>query len=690
MNPLAKHACTDIHRRNSEGAIRGSGLATQLRRLSVLVLRAAAMILAVPVFAATAAVSDNATGGSQAQNLQIAIHLLDYVGSDYPGAVRDGKVANPTEFEEQLEFSGQVVTLLSALPDERPKPALTVQSRALLELIRAKAEAPLVAAAASKLRWEIITAYNISVAPARVPDLTRGAALFAQHCAACHGNNGQGDGPLAAKLDPQPADFHNRVRQDQRSPYSLYSTITLGVAGTAMTGFTRLGEDDRWALAYYLTRFASSDAERAAGAKLWESGKAVAWVGNLQTLSTLSFTEARKAHGADAVSTLAFLRANPGRLLEHKEPPLETAIRGMRESARAYGSGDHSGALALAVNAYLEGFELVEASLSVRAPQLKSHVEQEMLAYRNLIKSGATARDVATKADAIIEMIQEARDVLNESAASAVATMTSAFIILFREGLEAILILAGMIAFLTKTGQRRGLRYVHAGWVVALLLGAATWVAASYFVRVSGASRELTEGVTALFSAVVLLYMGYWLHNKMYAQRWQQFIGAQMRGALSGGTLWGLALVSFFAVYREVFETVLFYQTLWIQAGETGRIPVLIGLALGSGGLVLLAWLIFRYAVRLPFGLFFGVSSALLAALAVVFGGKGIFALQAAGKLPVDAVAIPAVPALGIYPSVQVLAVQAVVLALVIAGFTWNHLSAKRIPTTQTKHNNPR
>ena len=634
-----------------------------------------------------AAAESTAAPDARAQN---AIHLLDYVGTDYSGAVGGGgKIVNQTEYEEQAEFAGKIAEQIDALPHQPAKPALIAQSKALLELIRAKAEAPLVAAAASKLRWEIITAYNVSVAPTRAPDLTRGAALFAQYCAACHGSNGQGDGPLAAKLDLRPANFHDRERQDQRSPYSFYSTITLGVAGTAMTGFPQLSEDDRWALAYYISRFANSDAERTAGQKLWESGKATAWVSGLQTLSTLSFAEARKAHGEDAVSTLAFLRANPGRLLEQKEPPLETALRGMRESAHAYGSGDRSGALALAVNAYLEGFELVEASLSARVPQLKSRVEQEMLAYRNLIKSGAAALDVAAKADAIIEMIQEARDVLDESAASTAATMTSAFIILFREGLEAILILAGMIAFLSKTGQRRGLRYVHAGWIVALLLGAATWVAASYFVRVSGADRELTEGVTALFSAVVLLYMGYWLHNKMYAQRWHQFINAQVRGALSDGTLWGLALVSFFAVYREAFETVLFYQTLWIQAGEAGRMPVLAGLALGSGGLALLAWLIFRYAVRLPLGLFFGASSALLAALAVVFGGKGIFALQAAGKLPVDAVAIPAVPALGIYPSVQVLSVQAIVLALVIAGFAWNHASANRAPAVKPKPDNP-
>lgn len=627
-----------------------------------------------------------ATPEATAQN---AIHLLDYVATDYAGAVgTGGKVANQTEYEEQAEFAGKVVEQIDELPHLPAKPVLIAQSKALLKLIRAKAEAETVAAAASKLRWAIIAAYNISVAPKHVPDPTRGATLFVQHCAACHGNNGQGDGALAAKLSPPPANFHDLERQTKRTPYGLYSTITLGVAGTSMTGFPQFSESDRWALAYYISRFVSNDTERAAGKQLWQSGKTVAWVNDLQALSTLSLAEARQAHGDGAANMLAYLRANPDQLLKQKDPPLETAIRNMRDSAHAYASGDRSGALELAITAYLEGFELVEASLSTRDPQLKSRIEQEMLAYRNLIKSGSVAGDIEAKAEIIIVMIQQARNTLEESTASAAATTMSAFIILFREGLEAILILAGMIAFLSKTGQQQGIRYVHAGWIVALLLGAVTWVAATYFVRVSGASRELTEGVTAFFSAIVLLYMGYWLHNKMYAQRWQQFINIQVRGALTGGTLWGLAFISFFAVYREAFETVLFYQTLWIQSGENGRTAVLAGLAFGSGGLGLLAWLTFRYAVKLPLSLFFGVSSVLLATLAVVFCGKGVFALQAAGKLPVDALTIPAVPVLGIHPSVQGLSVQAIALALVIAGFAWNHASASRTPATKSECDN--
>src|SRR5690606_14970065 len=129
----------------------------------------------------------------------------------------------------------------------------------------------------------------------------------------------------------------------------------------------------------------------------------------------------------------------------------------------------------------------------------------------------------------------------------------SAFAILLREGLEAILVVAAILAFLVKAGRRDAVRWVHAGWIAALALGFATWFAASYLLQISGASRELTEGLTALAAAAVLLSVGYWLHGKAYAQSWQRYIREKLSGALSGGTLAALAAVSFLAVYREVF-----------------------------------------------------------------------------------------------------------------------------------------
>src|SRR5690606_13761134 len=158
----------------------------------------------------------------------------------------------------------------------------------------------------------------------------------------------------------------------------------------------------------------------------------------------------------------------------------------------------------------------------------------------------------------------------------------------------------------------------------------------------SGATRELTEGITALVAAGVLFYVGFWMHSKLNARRWQAFIEESVRAALNRRSLWALAGIAFVAAYREVFETVLFFQALWVQSGSpvTSR-AVLGGFAAGAALIVAIAWAVFRFGVRLPLRQFFAVSAAVMITLAVIFTGKGMAALQEAGKLPLDPVDFP-------------------------------------------------
>jgi len=237
-------------------------------------------------------------------------------------------------------------------------------------------------------------------------------------------------------------------------------------------------------------------------------------------------------------------------------------------------------------------------------------------------------------------------------------------------------VLAALIAMLIKSGRREALRYVHAGWIAALGLGGLTWLAASYVVTVSGASREVTEGVTALVAAAMLLYVGFWMHRHAHAARWKAYLETRVESALSGRTLWALAAVSFVAVYREAFETVLFYQALWIEAGPEGRVAVGGGFVAAVVGLVLLAWLMLKLGLRLPVGWFFGVGSALMAVLAVVLAGKGIAALQHAGKVSVGALDLPAIPSLGVYPTWQGVVTQLALVLLIFAAFAYSRRRA--------------
>ena len=291
--------------------------------------------------------------------------------------------------------------------------------------------------------------------------------------------------------------------------------------------------------------------------------------------------------------------------------------------------------------------------------------------YRQMIGQQVPPAQLQARAADIDAALQTAADRLAHNNSSAWGSFVAGFIILGREGLEAILVLAAIFAFLRQSGRSEARRYVHGGWILALLAGAATWFAASHVIEISGAGRETTEGVVALVAAALLLYVGWWLHSRSYAQRWQQFVSERMQGALASRSLWALTLLAFLTVYREIFETILFYQALWIQGQHTA---LLLGLVAAATALAGVSWALFRFGVRLPLGTFFTASAVLIAVLAVVFTGNGVAALQEAGKLPLDPVAFFRLPLLGIHPNQEGLFLQALVLTAVLAGFGYNHL----------------
>lgn len=606
-----------------------------------------------------------------AESTRTVLHLLDYIAVDYAGAVEAGKIRSADEYKEMREFAGQAQALIAGLPTHPAQPALLAEARGLVQGIEAKAAAPEISAKAGALRWAVIRAYNVQVSPKSAPDLKRGAGLYAAQCAACHGAAGRGDGPAAKGLDPMPSNFHDLGRMAQRSVYGLYNTVTLGVDGTAMASFAQLSEEDRWALAFFVGNFPADDAVRTKGAALWRAGQGRDAFPDLANVATLSMNEVKERFGDDGVALQAFLRDSPQALAAMKPAPLEFAVAALAKSLDAYRQGARADAAQFAIQAYLEGFELVEASLQNIDAELMTRIEREMMAYRSAVQSGASVTQVEREAGIVLASLAEARAKLSGARISQAATFVSALVILLREGAEAILVVAAILAFTARAGRKDARRWVHVGWVAALALGFATWVVSNHLVEISGASREIAEGVTALVAAAMLLYVGYWLHSKSHSQAWQSFIGSKVTRTLSAGTVWTLGLVSFLAVYREAFETVLFYQALSTQAGPQGHAALLGGLAAGAALLVALAWVILRASVKLPIGLFFSVSGIVLVILAVIFTGQGIAALQEAGKIGSDAVSFIRLPLLGIYPTLQTLTAQAGTIVISAFALWW-------------------
>ena len=340
------------------------------------------------------------------------------------------------------------------------------------------------------------------------------------------------------------------------------------------------------------------------------------------------------------------------------------------ESLKAYRAGDRDGARKLALAAYLDGFEPVEPVLGARDATLMTHIERDMGEYRAAIDQGDPVEAVATKAAVLGTLFDDADRALSPDATSGTTTFIGAFTVLLREGLEALLIVVAMLAFLDKAERRDALRYVHGGWAGALIAGGATWVVATYMIGISGASRELTEGFGSILAAVVLLSVGIWMHGKAQAGQWQRYIREKLSKALDRKSGWFLFGLAFVVVYREVFETILFYAALWAQGSGAAMLA-------GAGTAVLLlgaiAWAMLRYSRQLPIATFFRYSSWLMAALTVVLAGKGIAALQEAGIIDIAPVAdAPRLSMIGLFPTIQSMAAQLFMLLIVFAGFAFN------------------
>ena len=597
----------------------------------------------------------------QAETQQL-LQLIDYVGVDYTEAVENGQVINQAEYSEMLDFSQGIQQLSAELPEGDVKQKITTDSMVLADMVKDKVAPPMVSKLTADMRLSIINGLNIIAVPRQQPDLERAKMLFAESCSSCHGAAGYGDGVEAMNLEPAPTNFHDYERYSQRTLYGLYSTITQGVADTGMRSFNELSDQDRWSLAFYVGQLAINNDLVKAGQALHSNGVSSELL-ELNVFTVTTPGEAEIQFGQEGAALVSYLRNQP-ELLFKKKSHLEFSHVRLDESLQAYRSQNYKQSYQLAVEAYLEGFELVEQGLNAVDSGLRLEIENAMTGIRGEIRAHKPAEQIEQQVAHIQGLLATAQERLDGRSLSGGAAFASSFFILLREGLEAILLVAALAAFLVKTGRQDGLRYLHVGWVGALVAGFFTWWASVSLIQISGASREMTEGVAALLATVVLFYVGYWLQDKTHVAQWKKFIEQSITRVLTSGALWGLAGLSFIAVYREVFETILFYQALWVQTDTHGHNMTLAGFGTASAVLALVAWLIMKYSIRLPLRMFFSVAGMLMLSLAIIFAGKGVAALQEAGYIPISVVDFPRIDILGVYPNLQGLLLQAGLIAL--------------------------
>ncbi|HML94366.1 MAG TPA: cytochrome c/FTR1 family iron permease [Thermodesulfobacteriota bacterium] len=614
------------------------------------------------------------------------LSLVDYIGGDYRNAVSGGEIINGDEYREMLEFSSEVGGLFSDMEKEGGDSAgLGPDLARLSGLIKDKADPAEVERLSASIKSKIITAYNIVPHPPEPPSVANGEALYGAQCSLCHGTAGAGDGPVASGLNPAPANFIDPEVSSVLSPFKVYNTMFYGIAGTGMPSFPQLSDEEKWDVAFYVMSLGWTEADVSKG-EAAASG-VPADLGDYKTLATLSnselegkISESVKNPG-DAAFVLAYLRKGAAAEAPSGKSPVALTKSLLAESMDLYKKGETDAAYKKALDAYLEGFEKVETDLFVKDKALATGIESRFGELRGAMKSGKPADEVLALGSVIDGDLTTAGTVLTSGDASTYISFVNSFAIIVREGLEAILIIAAIIAFMGASGATRQIKYIHYGWILALAAGLATWFLASTLISISGMQRELIEGITSIVAAVVLFYVSYWLISKVDVRVWKHYIKGKVERALSTGSVVTLASVSFFAVYREAFETVLFYQALWLQAGNS-RHAVIWGAVAGAAVLVVLFYVIFKLALRIPLKYFFSFTSVFLYLLAFILIGKGIKEFQEAGIVGITPLGfLPQIDVLGFYPTLETAVPQAVLLlAFLFAVFWMYSVNGKKRP----------
>lgn len=604
-------------------------------------------------------------------NARMMVHLLDYIAVDYSMAVNQGQVINTAEYSEMSEFASTINTL-----GENAPASVKSDIQLLQTLIKEKASQEKVSSVSNSIKQKIISSYALEIAPKRWPLLTNGRQLYALHCKSCHGENGMGNGSLANGLEPAPTNFHNPEKANGLSPFQAYNTIRLGVNNTAMRAFDELSDDEIWDLAFYvlsLPHGASKVKAEDLDMNITIGLEELASQSNIELRSSLKLTE--------GTQTIAALRLFPKEIAEtNKGSYLEQAINYLNEANTAYADGDISGARTLALTAYLEGVEPIEIQLRASDATFAAQLEGELGKVRSWIETGKDPALVSAQIEKGVSMINEAKVLLEEKTFSAWLAFLLSFSIILREGLEAFLVIVTILSVLRAINIPKVNLYVHAGWISAIIAGILMWMAAGKLFTFSGADRELMEGLVALFAVGVLLYVGFWMHSKSEAGKWQAYVKSKIQNLARKESMLGLAFLSFLVVFREAFESVLFLSALSLEVGEAQQSAFGGGIVFAFVLLAIISVLLLKYSKKLPIAKLFKYSAIVISFLAVVLTGKGLSAIQEAGNINITVLPVDfRIDALGIYPTYETLFGQLFILTLTIVLWTVGNRSKTKL-----------
>jgi high-affinity iron transporter len=342
---------------------------------------------------------------------------------------------------------------------------------------------------------------------------------------------------------------------------------------------------------------------------------------------------------------------------------------------RTYKGGDFDGALLASRSAYLDSYENVETPLRPINPDFTLEMEIKFAELRNLIQSHASYDSVQGKVIEIRRGLDESERLVSGTGiiAPTIAFSTS-FSIVFREGLESALIVGAILTYLEASRNERFKKHVYYGIVLAFAATAVTWFIAQFIIEVSGASKALIEAIAGVSAVAVLFWVSFWILNKVETKKWIEFVKAKVWKATTTGSVTVFIMLSFFTVYREGFETVLFYQAM-ISFAKYMEWYVAAGLLSGLGIITAVTFVIRKLGKKLPLRVLFGLTMGIGAYMSIAFMGNAVREFQEVGYITTTDL-IGTVPRLdinmaamtGIHPTLETIVAQVVLLGVYLAG----------------------
>ena len=567
-------------------------------------------------------------------NVKKIVMMMNIVNKEYHEGIAEGKIINAAEYEESQIFLeqafGRYKTLVEGAATPEKKDELADQFSSLIQKIKAKEDPGVIHSEVNVINSGILRKFNIKLSqtPAEPVSLENGRILYMNNCKVCHGIQGKGDGPIASQLKPAPAILADpQLTGDEFSkPYDNFQIINVGIANTAMVGWAdQFSEKELWDVTYFIRTFSNE---------------------NVKLPLLVSQTSAAGQPRSQDEST--------GKVFEEVHALL-------RQSLEDYKANRTREAAESAFDSYLT-YEKLEKQLISKRKDLGLKLESSFGRLQAEIKRKASIELVEKVSQGITVDLKEAQQILTQEIGFTGLFIQSLSIIV-REGFEAILIIAALITFLVKSRNQDKVKAIYMGVLVGIIGSFVTAYILHSILDISVASQEMLEGIIMLVAVVVLFYVSYWLVSKIEATKWQSYITGKMQKAVTTGSAFTLSMVAFLSVYREGFETVLFYKALYLYAGDTtaGIIP---GFLAGCALLAVVYFLINRLGMRIPVKWFFVVTSVFLYYMAFMFMGKGLHELQMGGVLSMTGAEFaPEVPWLGMYPTWETFIGQMIMVA---------------------------